>query len=233
MGETARSGWDLYWDDLKDDQRIFEAEAVPVVVDLKLAGLLAPGARVLDFGCGFGHVAAGMAPLVGEVWLWDQSATMRTRALARAGGAGRVLAGEAPPPDGWPEGTFDLVLVHSVVQYLTPALLEEWIGRWARLLRPGGRLLISDIPTPRSSTPSEVGELLRFAASRGFLAHAIRSGAAETLRYARRRSTLPLQSHDAGSVAAMAVRAGLACRTLERNIGYRRRRLSLLLERPA
>lgn len=126
----ARSGWDRYWDGLRVSQLIFTHEADDLVERLgpMLSGL--GSGRVLDFGCGFGFVAARLAPCVGELWVWDQSPSMRDEARARLSGFSNAHVAVEAPPAGT-TGRFDLILVNSVAQYLSTAQLGGWVRDWA------------------------------------------------------------------------------------------------------
>ena len=105
-------------------------------------GLLTPGARVLDVGCGSGilAIAAGLFGAGELVGLdTDPIAIEATRANARRNGLGRRLtARQGSLPSGGPP--FDLVLANliaSVLVALADALAAE--------TRPDGRLLASGI----------------------------------------------------------------------------------------
>ena len=116
-----------------------------VVEDLRATGVLRPGARILDLGCGHGDLTARLAGLVpgGEVVGADASADMVATAARRHGDlpglrfvhlpAQRIAeAGEA--------GSFDAVVsvacLHWVPREDHPAVLTALHD----LLRPGGVL---------------------------------------------------------------------------------------------
>ena len=50
----------------------------------------------------------------------------------------------------------DVILVNSVIQYMSAEELSQWLGRWSHMLLPGGSLVISDITT------SQAGALVDF-----------------------------------------------------------------------
>jgi ubiquinone/menaquinone biosynthesis C-methylase UbiE len=105
---------------------------------------LPKGARILDAGCGPGHLLRALAERGFDAWGLDASGAMvaasRER-LEKAGmpSVGRVLMGgieELPFAD----VSFDLVCSAGVIEYLAgdgPVLAEFW-----RILKPGGRLLL-------------------------------------------------------------------------------------------
>ncbi len=103
------------------------------------AGGLA-GARVLDVGCGTGRLAHALVERAGaRVWGVDTSAAMLARARARplpGGGWKQAPAERLPFKDGW----FDAVVMRQVVHLVDRS---RAFAEAARVLRPGGRLVIA------------------------------------------------------------------------------------------
>lgn len=102
-----------------------------------------PGDKVLDAGCGTGALLHALASRQRKLELagLDLSPEMLEIARARLGGRVELRQGrlEAMPFD---DSSFDLVISTSVFHYLRrpgEALAEVW-----RVLRPGGRILITD-----------------------------------------------------------------------------------------
>jgi ubiquinone/menaquinone biosynthesis C-methylase UbiE len=102
--------------------------------------------RVLDAGCGAGHTALAFAPHVAEVTAFDLSAGMlaQVEALARERGVANVRTRrgdvEALPFD---DDAFDLVTSrYSAHHWPHP---ERALAEIRRVLKPGGRFLLSDI----------------------------------------------------------------------------------------
>ena len=131
----------------------------PVFRHLLAAGLIPPGARVLDIGCGQGLLASllracGAMGAAGE-WpqAWPPAAAgaqvtgielMRRdveRARAALGGAGdaRFICGDMRT-EAFPAS--DAVVILDVLHYLTHAEQDEVLRRVHDALVPGGRLLL-------------------------------------------------------------------------------------------
>ena len=110
---------------------------------------LQPGESVLDVGCGTGGLAMAAKRRVGgtgEVHGVDASPEMIARANAkprRAGLAARfeIALAESLP---FPDARFDVVLSTVMLHHLPRAVREQSVREMARVLRPGGRVLVVD-----------------------------------------------------------------------------------------
>ena len=105
--------------------------------------------RALDIGCGAGHTALALAPLVRYVVACDVTDAMldQARALARERGAANVsfLTADAAslPLD---NDAFDLVACRVAAHHFHD--VRAAVCEMARVLAPGGRLMIIDSYTP-------------------------------------------------------------------------------------
>ncbi len=106
--------------------------------------LLDPAWTVGDLGCGTGQLAEAVAPFVRRVVAVDESPAMLEAARVRLQGVANVELRqgelEALPIE---DRTLDVVMLSLVLHYATnpQRVLEEA----ARVLRPGGRILIIDM----------------------------------------------------------------------------------------
>ena len=121
----------------------------PDLIALIAAARLTGSERVLDMGCGAGHVSLAVAPKAAAVTAVDLTPEMLevTASLAKQRGVSNIatLCADvvALPLE---DVSFDLVLSrYSAHHYAEPgrALSEAW-----RLLRPGGRFLLVDTVAP-------------------------------------------------------------------------------------
>lgn len=105
--------------------------------------------RVLDVGCGAGHTALAFAPHVREVVGLDLTEPMLAQArelAARRGIANlRCERGNAHALP-YPEGCFDLVTCRQCAHHFGRP--ETALREAARVLRPGGRLVLVDSVAP-------------------------------------------------------------------------------------
>lgn len=119
-----------------------------------LAALAAetPDARVLDLGCGGGHVAYAVAPVVQQVVAYDLSPAMLDAVAAEAGRRGLAnitvrqgCASQLPFAD----AGFDLVISRFSAHHWPD--LSAGLTEAARVLRPGGRAVFVDVIAPPSA----------------------------------------------------------------------------------
>lgn len=121
--------------------------------------------RVLDAGCGAGHTAAAFAPHVAEVVAYDLTAPMleQVTLLAMERGLSNIRTQQGTVDQlPFAAGSFDLVVSrYSAHHWAQPqaALVE-----FARVLKPGGQFILSDIVAPPDLTQDtflQTFELLR------------------------------------------------------------------------
>ncbi|MFH8749634.1 non-ribosomal peptide synthetase [Streptomyces rimosus] len=109
------------------------------------------GRRVLEIGVGSGLLMGHLAPHVDAYWGTDLSGAVieRLTGQVRAAGLGdrvHLRCQAADVTEGLPAGTFDTVLINSVIQYFPDdAYLAKVVGQALELLAPGGRLVIGDV----------------------------------------------------------------------------------------
>ncbi|ANW17365.1 methyltransferase domain-containing protein [Streptomyces clavuligerus] len=108
---------------------------------------LPPDARVLDIGCGPGTITADLAALVphGRVTGVDRDPGVVERARAHAAGRGLANADFAVADVNaldHPDGSFDVVHAHQVLQHLADPV--HALREMRRVCRPGGVVAVRD-----------------------------------------------------------------------------------------
>lgn len=96
--------------------------------------------RVLEIGCGTGHLTRALLPALGGAWVVSDIAPAMVRACRRQVGGGAqylVMDGERPA---LANGRFDLVLASLAAQWF--ADMPSALSALSRLLAPGGRLAL-------------------------------------------------------------------------------------------
>ena len=227
-------GWSSYFDALSGDSPLHAGQAAHYVRSLAEHVQLRETDCVLDFGCGFGHVAALLAPQVGQICLWDTSSSMRLEAKRRTTGHRNIrfcdLSGmpeRGPLPQ--ERDAFDVILVNSVVQYMTREAIFAWLVRWREMLAPAGTLVLSDLIPPGQGGLPDLVDVVQLGRRLGSPFAATWHAFGNPVRYWRTRRRTPLTSLDEEELERLAVPAGLSLAVLPRNLTHFRRRWSAVL----
>ena len=136
---TIASGTTAFY----DDWAVHGQEAERSAVARHFEAAFAPGARVLDVGCGKGRDIVTLLDLGFDAFGVEPNDAMRAAALARDPRMADRLAAATLPDIGQPwVGGFDGILCCAVLMHLAPSDLAPALEAMAALLRPGGRLLL-------------------------------------------------------------------------------------------
>ena len=132
-------------------------------------------------------------------------------------------------PQAAPAERFDLILVNSVVQYMTSAEFDVWFARWRDLLVEPGRLVLSDLLPLAHDTWLDIIDILRFSGRRRILLRTIREAIVEVRRYCRTRAVQPLVHIGRDDLCRRAGAAGFAVAFTDRNLTHLTHRTTALL----
>ena len=192
-----------------------------------------PSARVLDYGCGEATSADLVAAECGHLTLVEAAPNVRAALTARYAQNPKIAVLTPDQAGALPPGSLDLIVLHSVAQYLTGAQFDGLAATFRKLLKPGSLLIIGDIVAPRLAAPAAALALLRFAAANGFFWAAV-GGLMRIFvsDYLRLRKTVGLSHYEASEMLAKLEAAGFAAKRAPRNIGHNQQRMTFLA-RPA
>lgn len=221
------SRWIAYWGtnpSIYVDARHLRAHYA--VLEADLARLI--GARtVLDFGCGDALAAPALAKAGARVLLYDATPQVRERLAGRYADAAGITVLDEAAWQALPEGSVDVVLVNSVLQYIAKEDLPPLLARWRSLLRPDGELILCDIIAPDASMVEDVLALLRLALRHGFLLAALRGLLATLMSdYRRLRREAGFSCYSEAEMLALLAAGGFAGERLSANPGTSPHRLA-------
>jgi SAM-dependent methyltransferase len=192
------------------------------------------GGAVLDWGCGDALAAERMAPLCRRLLLHDGAAAVRERLRRRVGDDPRVAVLDEAGVAALADGSIDLIIVNSVIQYLGRDAFRAALRLFQRLLGQDGTLILGDVIEPGTPMWRDAGNLLRVGAREGYLLAAL-AGLASTFvsPYRRLRRRLGFSMYRPDEIAALMAAAGLAAEPLAENVALSRTRRSYLARKRA
>jgi len=136
---------EAFFSDVADEWDRLRGDLFGETSDLQLVpALLDPGVVVGDLGCGSGRIAATLAPYARAVVGVDASPEMLAVARARLAGLGNVELVQGRIEElPLPTASLDLALVVHLLHHVADPAVA--LAEVARVLRPGGRLVIADV----------------------------------------------------------------------------------------
>ncbi len=187
------------------------------------------GDRVLDYGCGEVAYAERLLRKAGQLTLCEAAPNLRERLKARVAQQPAIAVLSPEQVAALPDGAFDVVIMHSVSQYLSHEQLGDLLALFRRLLAPRGTLVIGDVVQPDIPAWKDALALLRFGWREGFLLAAI-GGLFRTVfsGYAKLRKDAGLTRHTEHEMAATIDGAGFRCARAPCNIGHLQTRMTFV-----
>jgi SAM-dependent methyltransferase len=188
-----------------------------------------PTAAVLDYGCGEALHADRVAAAAGRLTLAEAGPAVRGRLIERFKANPKITVISTDRVAGMRSQSFDMVILHSVSQYLTPEEFDRKAALFYRLLQPGGLLVVGDVVPPDASALSDAWALLRFGWQDGFLCAAV-LGLVRTLfsDYRRLRTKVGLTRYSEQAIAGKLAAAGFKVSRAETNLGHLTSRMTFL-----
>ena len=192
-----------------------------------------PSASVLDYGCGEATSADYLAESCGHLTMVEAAPNVMAALKARYGGNGKISVVTPAEAAAMPPASFDLIVLHSVAQYLSGPELDGLLATFRKLLKLDGLLVVGDIVPPRFAAQAAALSLLRCGAANGFLIAAvfglIRIAVSD---YLRLKSKVGLSHYTEAAMLDKLERAGYSATRAASNIGHNQWRMTFLA-RPA
>ncbi|HZL39803.1 MAG TPA: methyltransferase domain-containing protein [Pseudolabrys sp.] len=192
-----------------------------------------PAAHVLDYGCGEATSAELVAAACAQLVLVEAAPNVRAALGARYAKNPKISVMTPDEAAAQPAGSLDLIVMHSVAQYLTGAEFDRLTAIFRKLLKRDGLLIVGDVVPRHLAAPAAALTLLRVGAANGFFWVAV-GGLMRIFvsDYLRLRKTVGLSHYEAPAMLAKLKAAGFAAQRAPRNIGHNQWRMTFLA-RPA
>lgn len=223
--------WRDYWN---QDTPIYSGERHKLLhyklVANDIVGLIpSPDATVLDYGCGEALFAGQVASKCATLYLSDAAPLVRERLQAKFGSNERITILAPDEIATIADASLDLIVVNSLLQYLSLDELRSLLKLWRAKLKSGGKLVIADIIPPDVSPVTDAKALLSFAWQGGFLTSAI-LGLARTAfsDYRKIREEIGLAQYGEDEIADILRNAGFEPTRAARNLGHNPARMTFI-----
>lgn len=228
-----RDEWFDYWESLEPSSRLFEEQSAAYVEKLCNVVRLTSELTVLDYGCGFGYVTSQVAELAGQVYAWDRSPGMRSRTMHRTAHQKNVVVLERNDPGAAVSDiTVDVVLINSVVQYMSHDDFKSCLLTCSDALSQEGIILVSDMVPEEYNGLRDVADLLRFSMRRGIFLETVLQGIKDAGDYIAHRQARELTRHDQEWLRTAAAECGLTAGFVASNLTHFPRRITAAFKNP-
>ena len=222
--------WVGFWN---TDHHIYVNQRHKIVHDQlvtrDIVALLPEDSAVLDFGCGKNFAVHEMMSKATQLMLCDAASSVREELQARFPNHPKIMVVAPKELDLFPDASFDVIVMHSVAQYLTTDDMRKTLATFDRLLKEHGKLVLGDIVSGEGGAVSDAYALLSLAWKERFFGAAV-LGLAKTAvsPYRKLRQELGLTTYVEAEIRLVLDRAGFNCERMARNIGHNQRRTTYL-----
>ena len=225
--------WVAFWDSehsiyVNARHRDVHYRTIAEHIRAQLASLQAsPSAVALDYGCGEALHADLVAQATGRLILVEAAPKVRAGLAARFADNPGIAVRAPEDLAAEPDASYDVIVMHSVAQYLTPVEFDVLLALFRRLLKPDGHLILGDILPPNVPAWVDARALLRFARANGFLVAAV-AGLVRTVLsdYWRLRSRIGLTRYGEPAIIRKLAAAGFSATRARANIGHNSARMT-------
>ncbi len=225
------TNWRDYWN---QDTPIYSGERhkllhYKLVASDIISHIPARYAVVLDHGCGEALFADQVAAKCAKLYLSDAAPLVRERLQAKFSGNERIEILAPNEVSSLGDASLDLIVVNSLLQYLSLDELRGLLKLWRSKLKSGGTLVIADVIPPDVSPITDAKALLSFAWHGGFLKSAV-VGLAKTAfsEYRKIREEIGLAQYGEDEIVDILQDAGFTPERAPRNFGHNQARMTFI-----
>jgi len=192
-----------------------------------------PAAAVLDYGCGEATSADVIAAACGHLTMVEAAPNVRAALSARYAANPKISVLTPEQAGALPAGSLDLIVLHSVAQYLSGPELDRLLATFRKLIKPDGLLAVGDVVQPRLAAAAAAWSLLKCGAANGFFWAAV-GGLIRIFvsDYLRLKKTVGLSHYEPQAMLEKLKAVGFSATRAPRNIGHNQWRMTFLA-RPA
>jgi SAM-dependent methyltransferase len=227
--------WRDYWN---QDTPIYVSDRHKTLHYQRIASDIAelipsPQAHVLDHGCGEALSAGRVAARCGKLYLCDAAPLVQERLGAHFRDNPKIAVLAPEEIEDLPDGSLDLVVANSLLQYLSREELRDLMRLWRRKLKGDGRLVLADVIPPGLSPVADAKALLGFGWKGGFLTSALVGLARTALSdYRKLRDELGLTTYAEPEMIELLRGEGLSAERRAKNIGHNQARMTFVARAP-
>jgi SAM-dependent methyltransferase len=200
------------------------------LVALSIGGYIRkPGMHILDYGCGEAYYAGRIADQCDRLMLCEAAPHLRQSLKDRFQDNEKIAVLSPEDAAALPEGSCDLIIMHSVAQYLTRDEAHDLFVLFRRLVRKDGAFVLGDVVKPDVSAFTDAAALLGLAAANGFFFAAL-FGLVRTLLsgYWKLRQQAGLTRYSEDEIARALESAGFSAEQAAHNLGHNQARMTFV-----
>lgn len=185
------------------------------------------GRTLLDYGCGEALATLRFVEAGFTVALFDPAPLMREKAERFVSEDVKIYDDQSAIPD----ASADIILIVSVLQYLSKEEFARLLQRLHAFLKPHGTLYVADVVPPDAGMVADIRSLLAAGARNSFLFAAL-FGLMRTFfsGYRKLRERAGFTTWEEDDLISTFSAAGFAARRLPRNIGFNGARMAFRAE---
>ena len=188
-----------------------------------------PDATVVDYSCGEALYAGMVADACGKLILAEPAPGVRARIAALFAGNPKISAVTLEDVAAMPDGSVDLIVMHSVSQYMSAEEIDAALKTFRRLLKPSGTFVLGDVLAPNISAVTDVLALLRFGLTDGFFIAAFVSLVRTFFsNYWQLRTSVGLARYSEAEITAKLAACGFSATRQAKNIGHNWARMTFV-----
>jgi SAM-dependent methyltransferase len=188
-----------------------------------------PGMTILDYGCGEAFYAGRIAEQSSALMLCEAAPHLRQSLKERFADNDKVTVLSPEEAAALPDACADLIVMHSVAQYLTKDEAARLFVLFRRLVRKDGRFVLGDVVKPDVTAVTDAAALLGLAAAHGFFFAAL-FGLLRTLLsgYWKLRQAAGLTRYSEDEIVGALKAAGFSAEREADNLGHNQARMTFV-----